>query len=45
MSGAKIIRSRSIFDLVNIHYPNTLFTTPSSIPLNPIPFATPLVGN
>ena len=45
MSGAKTIRARSIFDLVNIHYPNTLFTTPFIIPLNPIRFAIPLVGN
>ena len=31
MSGAKVIRSRSIFDLVNIHYPNTLLTLFRSI--------------
>ena len=45
MSGAKVIRSRSLLDLVNIHYPNSLHTTSSIILLNPIPFATPPVGN
>ena len=45
MSGATIIRSRSIFDLVNIHYLNTLRTAPFIIPLIPIPFATPLIRN